>query len=431
MAFSLAWGGLLAAVGNVGAGNFGVNGVTGLCVVATILGAVMTDLDNPRAPAARMMPVVARAVSRRFPHRTLLHSFAGLGASSGIVWGLLWLASVAGLPLHGLARTLAGFFGWGWLSHLILDTLTKRGVPYFWPLLSDPLWYPTLEEDRLISGDGRWNLIITIGSLALFAALVPVMRQGAGTTLANTIGQAPQLAEVYRGAVGREVALTFEGYWERDRSRVGGRALILAEKEDVFTIWLDGEVRELGQSRGELRLLSGQVEVLEQGPRVLVRTHDGRPLEDIVAGLGPDPPSLGYGEASNSQILVSGELTADRTFALGRPLAGRGIAATAASVRMEFARLSDVRTVRTRPKESGEGMAKLQEERVRSQARVDSLVAARQRTRALYDRDRLFVQVREERGKVEKLEKELAEQARADTVVRFSGQVEVRTVPAF
>ncbi len=421
IAFSLLWGGLWASAASNREVAFGLNTLTAQCALATVIGGLVVDLDNRTAPVSRALPFLSRAISRRFPHRTLMHSFMGLALSSGVVYGLLSLAVIFGLWTGGKAGGLiTQFFAWGFLSHLLLDTTTRRGVPYFWPLLKNPLGYPSFEEDRIISGDRRWEIITIAVSLAGFAFLVPVIRQGADTALANAVGQLPQLREVYLNAVGQEVVLQFEGYREADKAPVSGRALILAEQDGVFTIYFDNAVRHLGQERGELRLLSGQVRQLDQPPQVRTARFFRADMAAIVADL-----------AGGGPVLISGRLDADRPFVVSRPLDARGITASATTLEMSFAEPADMARLQVRLKADGHTATELAQAEATARQTEDSLIAVRQRTAGLYERERLFERikaVRQERGR---LEKELGEKAKEDSTARFSGQLSARVIPRF
>jgi len=364
---------------------------------------------------------VSAAVCRRFAHRTLLHSIAGLMLATGIVRSLLWLGQAAGLWTGGGHLTLvAEFYACGFLSHLLLDTTTKRGVPYFWPLLKNPLGYPSFEEDRISSGDGRWELIISLASLALFGLLLPVIRHGADITLANVVGQFPQLRQVYTTAVGREVAVQFDGYWVMDKAPVSGEALILAESAEGFTIYLDGGVFQLGEASGDIRLLSGTVRVLELAPQVRTVRFLAATIAAILAAIAPA-----------DQVLLSGGLDADRPFTVQRPFNEQVIRVSAKRLDLAFASGPDIAALGVRSGSAAEGLSGLEQKLAELRVLGDSLVATRARSADLYLRTRQLERIKATRQARAQLEELLNERAQADSVVRFSGHLAVRQVPRF
>ncbi len=104
-------------------------------LVGALAGATAPDLDKPRQFWARLFVKTAFG-----GHRHLSHSLIGFALACTIV-GFV----VRGLtPVAGLAPALPWLgFAAGYLSHLILDSLTVEGVPWFFPLetfLGLPPW---------------------------------------------------------------------------------------------------------------------------------------------------------------------------------------------------------------------------------------------------------------------------------------------------
>ena len=287
VAFGFFWGGLFATAAANRSIEFGMNELTVKCALVTFAGCLAPDLDCKEAPIARLLPFLGSPIRRRFPHRTLLHSFTGLFIASGLVAGIVYLLGFLGLWI-GTPDTIPvviQFFAWAYFSHLVLDTLTVRGVPYFFPLLKNPFGYPSFEGDRIRSSDKRWGFIITSLSLIVFSALIPVIQQGANTTLANVFGQFYQLKDVYTNVVNRELVLEFEGYFEYDKAPVSGRALILAATSNYFIIYCDGQIHYLGEESGDIQLLEGQIQQLDYPLDVRSDTYHNRKLSDILSDI--------------------------------------------------------------------------------------------------------------------------------------------------
>jgi inner membrane protein len=140
----LALGGLTLAAPEVALGHEVPPALSSLVVVA--IGALLPDLDHPRAVLAQWRPagegwfrffqpllLPAVALRETFGHRGGLHSLPALAA----VWlGGEYLAQRAGIP--GLVAAL----GWGYAAHLLADMATRRGVPLLWPLTRRRLGLP-------------------------------------------------------------------------------------------------------------------------------------------------------------------------------------------------------------------------------------------------------------------------------------------------
>ena len=107
-----------------------------VAIFANLIGGITPDVDQPTAPLWRNLPV-GKYFGRVFDkllggHRFLTHSLLGLA-----LFGLAghWLL----VALHPIMSTVSiGLVWWafmiGMLSHLVMDTITKEGVPWLLPL---------------------------------------------------------------------------------------------------------------------------------------------------------------------------------------------------------------------------------------------------------------------------------------------------------
>lgn len=105
-------------------------------------GALLPDIDNARSTLGKKLGWVSRGIQHTVGHRTLFHSFLGLGLGAAIALGLerlaeyLLLSRGNTLPVHLIDSThmvlIAVLFGC--IMHLAADSLTTEGVPLFWPM---------------------------------------------------------------------------------------------------------------------------------------------------------------------------------------------------------------------------------------------------------------------------------------------------------
>lgn len=126
--------------------------------IGALLGGTAPDLDKPRRVWAR-----ALAHTTFGGHRHLSHSLIGLFLAS-IVVGLA-LGRMG--PAIGVSPTLPflGFVG-GYASHLILDSLTIEGVPWFFPFQTY-LGFPPWSKLRVKTGSLIEQLLVMPALLAL------------------------------------------------------------------------------------------------------------------------------------------------------------------------------------------------------------------------------------------------------------------------
>lgn len=81
-----------------------------------MLGAVLPDIDHPRSFLGRFNPF-----AKCFIHRGLTHSLLACTCFGALAYGLA-------------GAQVAKFLVLGYLSHLLLDAYTPKGIPFWWPL---------------------------------------------------------------------------------------------------------------------------------------------------------------------------------------------------------------------------------------------------------------------------------------------------------
>jgi inner membrane protein len=124
-----------------------------IVVFANLIGGIAPDVDQPTAPFWRNLPV-GGVIGKVFDkllggHRFLSHSILGL-----VIFG--FAAHLLLLFLHPIMHSVnIGLVWWafmiGMVSHLIMDTLTKEGVPWLLPIPAK-LGFPPLKEFRITTG---------------------------------------------------------------------------------------------------------------------------------------------------------------------------------------------------------------------------------------------------------------------------------------
>src|SRR5579859_6185732 len=102
-----------------------------LAVLAALVGGITPDIDQPTAPLWRNLPI-GKYLGEIFDkllggHRFITHSLLGLALFGYVFhWLLIFLH-----PIMPSVNT--GYVWWafmiGMTSHLVMDTLTKEGVP--------------------------------------------------------------------------------------------------------------------------------------------------------------------------------------------------------------------------------------------------------------------------------------------------------------
>lgn len=122
-------------------------------LIANQLGGIAPDIDQPTAPLWRNLPV-GRYAGKVFGalvggHRFLCHSLLGVAA---FAVGAKLLIALLEPILPAINTTFVWFaFLIGIVSHLVMDTLTKEGVPWLLPL-PIKFGFPPVRAWRITTG---------------------------------------------------------------------------------------------------------------------------------------------------------------------------------------------------------------------------------------------------------------------------------------
>jgi inner membrane protein len=146
-----------------------------LALFANQLGGIAPDIDQPTAPFWRNLPVggfFGRLIAKMLGgHRFLTHSLLGVMLLGFLVhWLLVFLQPI--MP-HVQIDYVWWAFIIGMLSHLVMDTLTKEGVPWLLPI-PVKFGFPPLRKFRITTGKAVENFIVFPLLLVLLIAICSV-----------------------------------------------------------------------------------------------------------------------------------------------------------------------------------------------------------------------------------------------------------------
>ena len=153
-------------------------------VLANQLGGIAPDIDQPTAPLWRNIPV-GRYFGKIFGalvggHRFFCHSILGVAAFG--VLSLLLLQFLQPIMPNVDIHFVWGAFLTGVVSHLIMDSFTKEGVPWLLPI-PFKFGFPPLRRMRVTTGKGMENFVV----LPLLIALTTWLCASNYTALAEII----------------------------------------------------------------------------------------------------------------------------------------------------------------------------------------------------------------------------------------------------
>lgn len=144
-------------------------------LIANQLGGIAPDIDQPTAPFWRNISV-GRIFGKFFGrmmggHRFLTHSLLGLALMGFLVhWLLVFLGPL--FPKIDIDIVWWAFMI-GMVSHLIMDSFTKEGVPWLLPL-PIKFGFPPLRRLRITTGKALEKYVIFPGLIVIVVALSAV-----------------------------------------------------------------------------------------------------------------------------------------------------------------------------------------------------------------------------------------------------------------
>lgn len=141
-----------------------------LAVVANQLGGIAPDIDQPTAPLWHNLPeghVIGKVFGKLLGgHRFISHSIIGFALFGWISYLLLNF-------LHPIMPHVDTNLVWyafliGYASHLVMDTFTKEGVPWFLPI-PVKFGFPPVKDLRVTTG--KWvETLVVLPLLVIFDA---------------------------------------------------------------------------------------------------------------------------------------------------------------------------------------------------------------------------------------------------------------------
>lgn len=137
-----------------------------LALLANQIGGITPDIDQPTAPFWRNLPVggiFGRMIDKMLGgHRFLTHSLIGLGLFGSLSYYLLKFLQ----PIMPHVNVSVVWWAYiiGMISHLVMDTFTKEGVPWLLPI---PIKFglPPIKSLRVTTGKKLESYVIFPGFL--------------------------------------------------------------------------------------------------------------------------------------------------------------------------------------------------------------------------------------------------------------------------
>jgi inner membrane protein len=124
-----------------------------MAILANQIGGIIPDIDQPTAPLWKNLPIggpIGKGIDKMLGgHRFISHSILGLGIFGALVYGLLHILQPS-MPHINIGLVWWAFII-GMISHLVMDTFTKEGVPWLLPI-PVKFGFPPIKELRITAG---------------------------------------------------------------------------------------------------------------------------------------------------------------------------------------------------------------------------------------------------------------------------------------
>ena len=160
-------------------------------ILMTIFGSMIPDIHTPKTPLGRLVLPLSRWINRVHGHRTITHSFLFLG-----IWVL-----IIGLFEHFFTGNSHYniVFIYAFLSHLILDMVTKSGVFCFYPWIRHrPAVIPGDQNLRMSTRNKKAEVTVFLFFCVTAWFLAPLFQNGFWTSYNRTFGTIVHLGSEFR-----------------------------------------------------------------------------------------------------------------------------------------------------------------------------------------------------------------------------------------
>jgi inner membrane protein len=132
-----------------------------LAILANLIGGITPDIDQPTAPFWRNLPIggiFGKIIGRLLGgHRFITHSILGLLLFGWLCWLLLTFLSPVMTSIDIWIVWAA--FMIGMVTHLVMDSFTKEGVPWLLPI-PIKFGFPPIRRLRITTGKWIENFVV-------------------------------------------------------------------------------------------------------------------------------------------------------------------------------------------------------------------------------------------------------------------------------
>lgn len=192
-------------------------------IACVLVCSLLPDIDLPKSPISLPIRPLSRWINRKYGHRTITHS----------IWAMITVILVAWA--FGLSPMICGI---AFFSHLLLDMMTKSGVPILYPLYPANEYIAVIPSNpnlRFTTGEVKTEILIFSIFTFLSVLTYPLMQNGFWTEFNKGFGVPKSLFSEFT----KSQDLLKVHYITQTGSvtNEGDGFLIACEREDLFHLW--------------------------------------------------------------------------------------------------------------------------------------------------------------------------------------------------
>lgn len=266
-----------------------------IVMAVAVAASQIPDIDTSTSSIGQILWPVSRWIEKRYPHRSVTHSFL-FTIFLGVISIALYLRYqidvkvLAALPIGHLAACFS-------------DTCTKQGVQLFWP---SPLWcvFGLNPKRRLTTGSPNeyWVLVGAIAVVVINFALIE--GGGLGQFTAESLGLRSGIVDIYQQNAGnKQVFAVVEGVFAANSSNASGKYFIAAQAGNEFVLMNRSGIYQTGLG-GQINAKKLVTELGQPGQKqILALSFAEEEIQPKLFAIASAHP--------NALILISGQLTID------------------------------------------------------------------------------------------------------------------------
>jgi inner membrane protein len=145
-----------------------------------LIASLLPDIDHTKSIIGKIFFPIAKAINRRYGHRTITHSLVVLVPLVALISAFqsAYFPSIKAAQVFGLA------YG----SHIIFDMVTVQGVPIFYPFRRNPCVLPGNPELRMRTNSIRQETVVFCLFMVSAIFLQPLFANGFWTSYNSLFG---------------------------------------------------------------------------------------------------------------------------------------------------------------------------------------------------------------------------------------------------